>query len=164
MLQFRRKLVAFSVIVAASLAGCARSPAVSAMEGAPMGAQGGLDVPRTGGPMAPEPDYSAVTAREFREAEAEGSPEALLRFIARHPEHPLADEARSRVYSDRGNPLFGSGTFGRTDPDADIYTAFYRAVRQDKAEAYEAFIRRFRPHPLVQEAQSLRKSLDRAPR
>lgn len=108
--------------------------------------------------MAPEPDYPQVTAREFEAAVAEGSPEALVRFIARHPEHPLANEARSRLYSERGRSGSEWRPSSNSGPDAEIYAAFYQAVRRDTTDAYDAFIARFQPHPLVREAQRLREA------
>ncbi len=115
---------------------------------------------QTGGPMAPEPDYRRVTEKEFEAAVAEGSPEALVRFIARHPEDPLADQARSRLYADRGRSGSQWRTSNKSGPDATIYAAFYQAVRRDTADAYDGFIARYKPHPLVEEAQRLKQSLE----
>lgn len=154
MMRVATCLLAISTAVA-----CAASPpTVDAQEGRQVQRPDPPSAEQTGGPMAPEPDYKQVTAREFEAAVAEDRPEALVRFIARHPEHPLADEARSRLYSERGRSGSDWRASSNSGPDAEIYAAFYQAVRRDTADAYDAFIARFRPHPLVQEAQRLRES------
>ena len=48
----------------------------------------------TGGVMIPAVDPEIAVAAEYRNFKAEGTREALELFIARHPDHPLADKAR----------------------------------------------------------------------
>lgn len=47
--------------------------------------------------MAPPPDYEQVTQLEFEMLFSKGTKEAMLLFIERHPQHPLADKARDRI-------------------------------------------------------------------
>lgn len=108
--------------------------------------------------MRPEPDYEAVMAQEFRSATAEGTREALIRFIARHPRHALADQARALLDAKPGMPQASPGS---TDPDADIYAAFDSARQHNTAAAYRSFIERYAPHPLAEEAQRLQQELTR---
>ncbi|MFE0756740.1 hypothetical protein ACFW16_22435 [Inquilinus sp. NPDC058860] len=106
--------------------------------------------------MARPPDEQAVIAREFRGAVDEGSNAALIRFIARHPEHALADEAWRRLQrrpAPDARPL-------ANDPDAAVYAAFDAARRAGTAEAYRDFARAYANHPLAAEA----KRQIRAPR
>lgn len=110
--------------------------------------------PWTGGSTARQPgDSEAVMAKEFRASEAEGTREGLIRFIARHPDHPLADKARALLDSRPDLPVSRPGS---KDPDADIYAGFDRARKLNTPDAYDAFIRRYGPHPLTLEAQKLR--------
>ena len=51
----------------------------------------------TGGIMQPPPDYEAVIRSEFATFEQRGTVEAYELFIARHPDHPLAEKARARI-------------------------------------------------------------------
>lgn len=109
--------------------------------------------------MPPEPDYEKVMRNEFRAAQAEGTREALVRFMARHPDHPLADQASALLYgagSTYGRPQARDGS---GDPDHDIYSAFDRARQQNTIAAYDAFIERFAPHPLAEQARRLRGDL-----
>ena len=48
----------------------------------------------TGGVMIPALDPEIALEAEYRNFKAEGTREALELFIARHPDHPLADKAR----------------------------------------------------------------------
>jgi hypothetical protein len=98
--------------------------------------------------MAPEPDYEAVMAKEFRGAVEEGTSAALLRFIARHPDHPLANRARELLAGRKARDEDRS-----SEPDADIYGAFEDARRKNSIEAFEAFAERYAGHPLSVEAK-----------
>ena len=111
--------------------------------------------------VPPGSDNEAAVVKEFRAAQAEDTREALVRFIARHPDHSLADEARAQL--DARSDLPGVPP-GSRDPDADIYAGFDGARRQNTAQAYDAFIARFAPHPLALEAQKLRDRLVRGQR
>ncbi|WP_225767189.1 hypothetical protein [Inquilinus sp. Marseille-Q2685] len=98
--------------------------------------------------MARPPDEQAVIAREFRGAVDQGSNAALIRFIARHPGHALADEARLRLQrrtAPDDKPL-------AHDPDATVYAAYDAARRAGTAEAYRDFARTYANHPLAAEA------------
>lgn len=108
------------------------------------------------GDMEPPPDYEAVMAKEFRSAVKKGTSAALIRFISRHPEHPLADRARSLLagrHEPDARPASG--------PDADIHAAFDEARRRDTAEAYAAFIAEHANHPLAAEARRRISDLNR---
>lgn len=99
--------------------------------------------------MAPPPDEAMVIAQEFRGAVDEGSNAALIRFIARHPDQALAEEARRRLAlrtKPDERPLAG-------DPDAAVYAAFDAARRAGTAQAYRDFARTYAGHPLAAEAE-----------
>ncbi len=58
----------------------------------------GANVPAgTGGIMTPAPDGEEAVRREYEGVVREGTDEAYRLFIRRHPDHPLADEARARL-------------------------------------------------------------------
>lgn len=99
--------------------------------------------------MPPPPDYDEVMKEELEAALNEGTSTALIRFIARHPDHPLADRARS-LLSDRDGL---DRSVSPTDPDADIYAAFDRAQRQNTVAAFRNFIALHPRHPLTAEAR-----------
>ncbi|WP_155888678.1 hypothetical protein [Inquilinus limosus] len=98
--------------------------------------------------MGRPPDEEAVIAQEFRGAVEDGSSAALIRFIARHPEHALAGEAWRRL---EGRTAPDERPLAH-DPDAAIYAAFDAARRVGAAEAYRAFARTYPNHPLAAEA------------
>lgn len=98
--------------------------------------------------MAPPPDETAVIAQEFRGAVNDGSSAALIRFIARHPDQALAEEARRRLA--RRTAPDGPALAG--DPDAAVYAAFDAARRAGTARAYRDFARAYAGHPLAAEA------------
>ena len=97
----------------------------------------------------PPPDYDRVMEEEFDTAMREGTNSALIRFIARHPDHPLADRARSLL---SGRDGLDTGV-SPTDPDADIYAAFDRARRENTIAAFRNFIASYPHHPLAAEAR-----------
>jgi hypothetical protein len=101
------------------------------------------------GVMAPEPDYEAVTAREFQSMLRRGTREALLLFIARHPKHPLADRAREMLSSAPSRRATGS-------PDADVFADLNGAIQLGTAAAYDRFIGKHPGHPLADEARRRR--------
>lgn len=47
--------------------------------------------------MQPPPDPEAAIRAEFETLAAQNTVEAFELFIARHPDHPLAREARRRI-------------------------------------------------------------------
>jgi hypothetical protein len=101
--------------------------------------------------MARPPDDAAVLAQEFRAAVDDGSNAALIRFIARHPETALADEAWRRLQqrpAPDARPL-------ANDPDAAVYAAFDAARGTGTAEAWRDFARTYASHPLAAEATRL---------
>lgn len=52
--------------------------------------------PGTGGIMAAPGDAEKAVREQFGDAERRGSPQAYILFAERHPDHPLAREARRR--------------------------------------------------------------------
>ena len=104
--------------------------------------------------MGREPDYDAVLAAEFDNAVAQGTREALIRFISRHPGSAPAARAFRLLDGGTGLPLKGNSY---ADPDADVYAAFDEAYRAGGAAALDAFIARYAPHPLAEEAKRLRR-------
>jgi hypothetical protein len=101
--------------------------------------------------MPPPPDDAAVLAQEFRGVVDDGSNAALIRFIARHPETALADEAW-RLLQQRPAP---DARPLANDPDAAVYAAFDAARRTGTAEAWRDFARTYASHPLAAEAARL---------
>ncbi len=53
----------------------------------------------TGGIMARPSDPEKAVRAEYENLKSKGTREALELFIARHPEHPLADQARDDLKS-----------------------------------------------------------------
>ena len=53
--------------------------------------------PRPEAPMQPPPDPEAAIRAEFATLAAQNTVEAFELFIARHPDHALAEEARRRI-------------------------------------------------------------------
>jgi hypothetical protein len=105
--------------------------------------------------MAPPPDEKAVIAQEFRGAVDDGSSAALIRFIARHPDDALAEEAWRRLAprtAPDGRSLAG-------DPDATVYAAFDAARRAGTARAYRDFASAYANHPLAAEAERQARTL-----
>jgi hypothetical protein len=47
--------------------------------------------------MQKPPDYEAAVRSEFERVRAENTVEAYERFIRRHPDHPLVEEARKAL-------------------------------------------------------------------
>lgn len=47
--------------------------------------------------MQKPPDYEAAIRSEFESVQAENTAEAYERFIRRHPDHPLLEEARKAL-------------------------------------------------------------------
>lgn len=47
--------------------------------------------------MQKPPNYEAAIRSEFESVQAENTVEAYERFIRRHPDHPLVDEARKAL-------------------------------------------------------------------
>lgn len=128
----------------------------------PWWAQGAVAPPDSGAPqlregmvaqagMARPPDDAAVLAQEFRGAVDDGSNAALIRFIARHPETALADEAWRRLQRRPAPDAHPPAN----DPDAAVYAAFDAARRTGTAEAWRDFARTWANHPLAAEATRL---------
>lgn len=105
--------------------------------------------------MAPPPDEEAVIAQEFRGALDDGSSAALIRFIARHPDNALAQEAW-RSLALRTAP---DGPVVPGDPDAAVYAAFDAARRAGTARAYRDFASAYASHPLAAEAERQARAL-----
>ena len=50
-----------------------------------------------GAEMQKPPDYDLAVRSEFERVQAENTVEAYERFIRRHPDHPLVEEARKAI-------------------------------------------------------------------
>lgn len=100
--------------------------------------------------MRPERDIEAITLDTFNEAVRSGSAGALIKFISRNPDHPLADKARQML--DEGN--FPPA---RKTPDAwvDSKIVEFDAARRQGPDALKAFIARHPGHALADEARRL---------
>lgn len=53
--------------------------------------------PATGGIMQKGPDIEAAVRNEYARVQREGSREAFEIFIARHPGHPLVEDAQKQL-------------------------------------------------------------------
>lgn len=53
--------------------------------------------------MDKPPDPEKAVASEYAEIKRRGTVEAFELFVARHPDHPLADDARRNLKRFRGN-------------------------------------------------------------
>jgi hypothetical protein len=118
--------VAAAVVLAASAAGAAGQPAAV---------------------TPPPPDYAAGLRAPLDRALAEGSNAALILFVARHPDEPLADEARAALKA-RPRP----DRVADPGPDGAIVAAFDRARLAGPA-ALAAFAAAYPNHPLGLEAR-----------
>ncbi|ESR26951.1 hypothetical protein [Lutibaculum baratangense] len=117
-------------------------------------AAGRADVPRDERPeptVPPEQDYGEILSEEYRFAVQQGSREALLMFIARHPDEPLSDRARALV------PQVPSRA-GAGGADADVLAAFGKALDAGTPEALDAFVDAHPQHPLAAEARRMRET------
>lgn len=122
-----------------------RLPAVHLVQKAP-GPEGVVPPPRPGG---------IAIREEFDAALAAGTADAYLAFLARHPDHPLADTLRARLYSEDELPAAAPLS---ADPDAEVRRDFARAVAEDTSGAYLSFMEKHPAHPLAREAE---RRLDR---
>lgn len=98
-------------------------------------------------PIPPPRDPAVVLDAEYQRARAAGTNAALILFIARQPDSPLADQARVTL---RGrttpDPTPDSG------PDGDILMAFDLARLSRDRAALDDFARLYAGHPLAAEA------------
>ena len=152
----------------AERSGAPQNAGGSQREGAPIGDDGDTALERYEKGEAPpamaccEPisrDPELAVREEFERLRATGTREALIHFIARHPQHSLAEDA-SALLGAPGSvdeaPQPGAGAAYR---DSHVYSAFDKARQQNTAQAYEIFVERFGPHPLAERAQRLRDML-----
>lgn len=65
--------------------------------------------PGTGGIMQPPSDPEKAVRLEFEEMERRGTPQAYELFVERHPDHPLAAEARRRLEALHGEKPDAAG-------------------------------------------------------
>lgn len=102
------------------------------------------------GDAQPPADKERVEAmeRRLRAAMKEKTNVELIRFIARYPDRPLADTARTLL---RGRGADRAGM--RSGPDGRIYAEFDKARLQHSVSAFERFVERHPNHPLAAEAQ-----------
>lgn len=100
--------------------------------------------------MRPERDIEAILLDTFNEAVRSGSAGALLKFISRNPDHPLADKARQLL--ERGNYPPARKTQSEW---VDSKIVEFDAARRAGPDALKAFIARHPSHPLAAEARRL---------
>lgn len=100
--------------------------------------------------MRPERDIEAITLDTFNEAVRSGSAGALIKFIARNPDHPLAEKARQLLEEGNYPPA-------RKTPSewVDSKIEEFDAARRAGAGALKEFIARHPNHPLAAEARRL---------
>lgn len=113
----------------------------------------------TGGSASPREGGVSAIAREFDYARRLGTTEALEKFIARNPDHPLAQKARELLSSPdtrRRLPMPSDGSAGSA-----TRSAYDAAVRQGTVAALDRFIADHPGHPLAEQAQWLRGDLAR---
>lgn len=116
---------------------------ILAMAALPALAAGGAE--RAAAEAAPAMDPQAVLADFYARSLAADSSAALILFIARYPDDPLADEARVRLRARPPDPAAAGG------PDGEIIAQF-DAARGGGPAALDAFARRHAGHPLAAEA------------
>jgi hypothetical protein len=100
--------------------------------------------------MRPERDIEAITLDSFNEAVRSGSAGALIKFISRNPDHPLADKARRMLEEGNYPPA-------RKTPSewVDSKIVEFDAARRAGPDALKEFIARHPGHPLAAEARRL---------
>lgn len=97
--------------------------------------------------MPPAQDPAEVMASELNQAYSLGSNAALILFIARFPNDPLADQARQALLRRTApDPAPDPG------PDGDIIIEFDRARLTGTPAALAHFSARYAGHPLAIEA------------
>ncbi len=100
--------------------------------------------------MRPERDIEAILLDTFNEAVRSGSAGALIKFISRNPEHPLADKARQLLKDGDYPPA------RRTPSEwVDSKIVEFDAARRDGTSALKEFIAKHPGHPLAAEARRL---------
>ena len=100
--------------------------------------------------MRPERDIEAILLDTFNEAVRSGSAGALIKFISRNPEHPLADKARQLLKDGDYPPA------RRTPTEwVDSIIVEFDAARRAGHGALKEFIARHPGHPLAAEARRL---------
>ena len=100
--------------------------------------------------MRPERDIEAIILDTFNEAARSGSAGALIKFISRHPDHPLADKARRMLEEGNYPPA-------RKTPSewVDSKIVEFDAARRAGPDALKTFIAKHPGHPLAAEARRL---------
>ena len=100
--------------------------------------------------MRPERDIEAILLDTFNEAVRGGTAGALIKFISRNPEHPLADKARRLLEEGNYPPA------RKTQSDwVDSKIVDFDAARRGGPDALKAFIAKHPGHPLAAEARRL---------
>lgn len=125
----------------------AAAAALFALAGAPLAGPAAAPAAGAGGTVPPARDPAAGMRAALERALAEGTNGALVLFIARYPDEPLAEEARTALEA-RGQP--DAAPF--PGPDGEIVAAFDRARLAGPA-ALAAFARAYAGHPLAAEAR-----------
>lgn len=158
-----RKMIAMRLALAAALAAimAAGGQVESAMADGETGKPASGPAQRAAPRAAPHVDFEEVIRREYQAALAKGTDEALALFIARHPKHKLADQARAKLV--RGGQSERPAATD-TGPDATVLREFTQATRVDTVPAYDAFIARHPHHPLAAEARRMRADAKPGPK
>ena len=100
--------------------------------------------------MRPERDKEAILLDTFNEAARSGGAGALIKFISRNPDHPLADKARRLLEGG------GYAPARKTPSDfVDSKIVAFDAARRAGPDALRTFIAKFPDHPLAAEARRM---------
>ena len=100
--------------------------------------------------MRPERDIEDILKDTFDEAARSGSAGALLKFISRHPDHPLAEKARRMLEEGDYPPARKTATDW-----VDSKIVEFDAARRSGPAALRAFIAKHPDHPLADEARRM---------
>lgn len=116
-----------------------------------------------GNSASPREGGRSAIAREFDYARSVGTAEALKKFIARNPDHPLAEKARQLVVStllgqDRNFPV------PQDRQERATHSSYDTAVSTGTVDALDRFIAEHPGHALAANAQWLRDDLVRQTR
>ena len=104
--------------------------------------------------LPPPAPVAGQDRRQLDQAVAAGSNAALLMFLARYPDNPLAPEARADLKL-RQEPDAPGVAQDVAESDAQVVMAFDSARLSGDPVQVSDFIARYAPHPLTAEARHL---------